>query len=320
MSTAVNDTLVVVTPVYEDLEAANRLFCELAALFGDKVYIIAVDDGSIHQPVDVAGISIAGLDGVVIRLKRNVGHQRAIAVGLGYVADHLPITERVVVMDSDGEDAPSSIVELIAPLDSDDVDVAVATRKNRVETSTFLAFYAVYKWLFKLFTGRSIAFGNFMAFKPKALRRIVSMQELGIHVAACVLSSKLRIAQCLLDRGARYAGESKMNFSGLALHGFRGLMVFAENVLVRVGTVCAIVAVLSVLGGVIAVILKSLSFATPGWFSIALGILFLVFLQTGTLTLMTLMLTGVVRSSFLIPPDYRRLVEKVDNASKTHSR
>jgi len=320
MSTAVNDTLVVVTPVYEDLEAANRLFCELAAVFGDKIYIVAVDDGSIHQPVDVAGISIAGLEGVVIRLKRNVGHQQAIAVGLGYVADHLPITERVVVMDSDGEDVPSSIVELIAPLDSDDVDVAVATRKNRVETATFRAFYAGYKWLFKLFTGRSIAFGNFMAFKPKALRRIVSMQELGIHVAACVLSSKLRIAPCLLDRGARYAGQSKMNFSALALHGFRGLMVFAENVLVRVGSVCAIVAVLSVLGSVVASILKSLSFATPGWFSIALGILFLVFLQTGTLTLMTLMLTGVVRSSFLIPLDYRCLVEKVDNASKTHSR
>jgi hypothetical protein len=254
-----------------------------------------------------------------LRLKRNVGHQRAIAVGLGYVADHLPITERVVVMDSDGEDMPSSIVKLIAPLHSDDVDVAVATRKRRVETWTFRVFYAAYKWLFKLFTGHSIGFGNFMAFKPKALRRVVSMQELGIHVAACVLSSKLRIASCLLDRGARYAGQSKMNFFGLALHGFRGLMVFAENVLVRVGSVCAIVAVLSILGAVIAVVLKSLSFATPGWFSIALGILFLVFLQTGTLTLMTLMLTGVVRSSFLIPIDYWRLVERVDNASRAPS-
>ena len=39
-----------------------------------------------------------------------------------------------------------------------------------------------------------------------------------------------------------------------------------------------------------------MSVATPGWFSIAIGILFLVFLQTGTLTLMTLMLSGVIKS------------------------
>lgn len=315
MSNPARHSLVVVAPVYEDVEAAGRLFRELAAVFGGRVYIVAVDDGSIHQPLDVATISVAGLDGVVIQLKHNVGHQRAIAVGLGYVADHLHHAEHVVVMDADGQDIPSSIVELIAPLDAADVDIVVAKRKSRVESFRFRAFYAVYKWLFRALSGRDISFGNFMALKPGAVRRLVTMQELGIQVAACVLTSKLRIAVCALDRGARYAGQSKMNFVGLALHGFRGLMVFAEDVLVRVGTACALVAALSVLGGSAAVGLKLLSYATPGWFSIALGILFLVFLQTGTLTLITLMLTGVVRSGSLIPADYRVLIDKIAHAS-----
>jgi polyisoprenyl-phosphate glycosyltransferase len=48
-----------------------------------------------------------GLSGVVIKLKRNVGHQRAIAIGLNYVADHHPDIACTVVMDSDGEDTPS---------------------------------------------------------------------------------------------------------------------------------------------------------------------------------------------------------------------
>ena len=43
--------------------------------------------------------------------------------------------------------------------------------------------------------------------------------------AAAVLASKLRVETCSLDRGPRYAGQSKMNFVGLALHGFKGLMV-----------------------------------------------------------------------------------------------
>jgi hypothetical protein len=319
MSAQKNHSLVVVTPVYEDVEAASRLFRELAAVFGDKVYIVAIDDGSVRQPLDSASISVAGLDGVAIKLKRNVGHQRAISVGLWYVADQMSDAERVVVMDSDGEDVPSSIPELIALLDSAEIDVAVAKRKSRIETFRFRAFYAVYKWLFRVFTGREIGFGNFMAFKPDAVTRVVTMQELGIHAAACVLTSKLRIAACPLDRGARYAGQSKMSFVGLALHGFRGLMVFAEDVLVRVGTACAAVAALSVVGGTAAVVLKLLSFATPGWFSVALGILLLVFLQTGALTLMTLMLTGVVRSSTMTPMDYRWLVDRVEHASVSHS-
>lgn len=134
-----------------------------------------------------------------------------------------------------------------------------------------------------------------MALKSAAVKRLVAMQELSIHVAGAVLASKLRTRVCPLDRGPRYAGKSKMNFVGLALHGFKGLMVFAEDVLVRVGIACAAIAILAVGGATAAIVLKLIGFSTPGWFSIALGILVLMFLQTGALALMTLMLTGVVR-------------------------
>lgn len=307
--------LVIVTPVYEDTEAATRLFREVAAEFSGKAFVVAVDDGSVRQPLDVATISGAGLSGVVIRLKRNVGHQRAIAVGVNYVAEHFPGVN-AVVMDSDGEDVPSTIKELIRMLADPDVDVVVAQRRSRVETWRFRAFYFVYKQFFKVLSGRKISFGNFMALKPSAVKRLAAMQELWIHVAGCVLISKLRMAACPLDRGPRYAGHSKMNFVGLALHGFKGLMVFAEDVLVRVGIACALVAVLSVAGSVAAIVLKLMGFATPGWFSVALGILLLVFMQTGTLTLMTLMLTGVVRGGMIENLAY---MEFIDSYAHTDS-
>lgn len=316
MSSVATPSLVVVTPIYEDADASSRLFHELAVVFGKAVYIVAVDDGSVRQPVDAASIATADLDGVVVKLRRNVGHQRAIATGIGYVADVLPDAPRVVVMDSDGEDVPATIPELLKHLEADEVDVVVAQRRSRFETLRFRAFYAGYKWLFQVLAGRRISFGNFMALKPVAARRLATMPELGIHVPGTVLTSKLRMATCPLDRGPRYAGQSKMNFVGLALHGFRGLMVFAEDVLVRVGTVCAGVAALAVVGGTAAIVLKLLGYATPGWFSIALGILLLVFLQTGTLTLMTLMLTGVVRNGAVLPIDYRVLVDRVAYAPR----
>jgi glycosyltransferase involved in cell wall biosynthesis len=304
----------VVMPVYEDQEASTRLFRELFAEYGDRVFVVAVDDGSINQPVHVEAMQSTGLKGVVIRLKRNVGHQRAIAIGINYVADHMPDMACTVVMDSDGEDTPQSIRQLVEPMKSPTIDVVVAQRKSRVETLRFKAFYVVYKTLFQLLTGRKISFGNFMALKPAALKRLAAMQELWMHVAGCVLTSKLRVQSMPIDRGPRYAGKSKMNFVGLALHGFRALMVFAEDVLVRVGIICAFVALITIVASVVAIALKLAGFATPGWFSVALGILLLVFLQTGALTLMTLMLTGVVRAGAPNQIDYKAYVEQTFHA------
>ena len=311
MTVLQKELLVIVTPVYEDAGVASRLFKELASSLGKHVYIVAVDDGSVRRPVGIASIEEANLQGVVIKLKRNVGHQRAIAIGLSYVSDNLADAQRVIVMDSDGEDLPDSINDLLKALNSEDVDLVVAERKSRVETLQFRLFYIFYKWLFWLLTGRKLNFGNFMALKPAAVKRLVAMQELGIHVAGCALTSKLRMITCALDRGPRYGGSSKMSFVGLALHGFKGLMVFAEDVLVRVGLACALVAALSIVAGVAAVALKILGFTTPGWFSVALGLLFLVFLQTGALTLITLMLTGIVKGGTVAGIDYEEFIDTI---------
>ena len=259
-----NHRFIVVTPVYEDVEASSRLLKELAAEFGADVFVVAVDDGSVKQPLEIESLSNAGIDGVLLKLRRNVGHQRAIAIGLGYVSEHMQPEHQVVVMDSDGEDLPATIPSLLAQLEFAETDVVVAQRKSRVETFRFKAFYAVYKRFFGLMTGRAISFGNFMALKSAAVKRLVAMQELSIHVAGAVLASKLRTRVCPLDRGPRYAGKSKMNFVGLALHGFKGLMVFAEDVLVRVGIACAAIAIFAVGGAAAAILLKLIGFSTPG--------------------------------------------------------
>jgi hypothetical protein len=306
---------IVVTPVYEDAEASGRLFKELSTQFGGDVFVVAVDDGSVNYPLDVESMSKAKIDGVILKLRRNVGHQRAIAIGLGYVSECMQGNHHVVVMDSDGEDLPNTIPNLLLKLESPEIDVVVAKRKSRVETFRFKAFYAVYKRFFNLMTGRQISFGNFMALKFNAINRLVAMQELSIHVAAAVIASKLRTSVLALDRGPRYAGQSKMNFVGLALHGFKALMVFAEDVLVRVGIACTAIAIFAVGGATAAIILKLIGVSTPGWFSIALGILVLMFLQTGALALMTLMLTGVVRGGTVTTAiAYHDFVEQVIEA------
>lgn len=305
-------SIIVVTPVYEDTEASARLFKEIAQQFGDKVFILAVDDGSVRTPLPLSNLTEANAAGAVLSLRRNVGHQQAIAIGLSYASEHMHAHQTVVVMDSDGEDLPSTIPTLLDALEDANIDVVVATRKSRVETVKFKVFYAIYKRFFRVMTGRAISFGNFMAMGYGAVRRLSVMQELPVHVAGTVLASKLRMKPCPIDRGPRYAGQSKMNFVGLVLHGFKALMVFAEDVLVRVGIACTAIASLALTGAAIAIFLKLIGLSTPGWFSLVLGIFMLIFLQTGALALMTLMLTGMMRSGTAVTGQtYRDLVADV---------
>jgi hypothetical protein len=106
-----------------------------------------------------------------------------------------------------------------------------------------------------------------------------------------------------------------MNFVTLTLHGFRALMVFTEDVLVRVSLGCILIAALSVLLALIAVGLKLTGYSSPGWFSVAVGVLVLIFLQTGTISLMTLLLTGVSRCKLAVhPEDHLMLVERTTEA------
>lgn len=303
----------VVTPVYEDRASASRLFQDLAQHCPTPPHIIAVEDGSVHDILPVSAISDAGLDGEVLYLARNMGHQRAIATGLTYISTTYE-ADVVVVMDSDGEDRPASIPSLIKKLESIEVDAVVAERHNRSETFQFRMFYKVYRYVFLLVTNRKIRFGNFMALSMRSVRRLSAMQELWIHAAAALMISRLRVASLPIDRGKRYSGNSQMNFVSLTLHGLRSMMVFAEDVLVRLGLICALLAALALSLLFTSLVLKLSGFATPGWFSVAVGILILILMQAGIMTFVILMLSGLVRGGFPIPHEQLALlIERVES-------
>lgn len=288
---------IIVTPVYEDVQSAEKLIEDLNKILENNYFLVAVDDGSLNEPFEINTLKKLGTKGVVLKLIKNVGHQKAIAIGLQYVANEISWAQEVIVMDSDGEDKPINVKGLLEGLKKDKIDIVVAERSRRSESMGFVLFYKIYKAIFRVFTGRTINFGNFMAIKIEALNRIVNMPELWTHLAATTLYSKLRITGLESDRGIRYFGQSKHNFISFALHGFKALMIFSEEVLVRVGVACALIASFALLGSMIAIALKFVGIATPGWFSVVMGIFILVFLQTGTLTLISLLLNGIVRNN-----------------------
>jgi len=290
-------TVALVTPVYEDQESFAELCRRLAVVereAGLRFHIVAVDDGSLSAPPQLSALTEAGVEGEILRLARNVGHQAAIAIGLAH-ASRLPGLSACIVMDSDGEDTPESIPALLAAVGPDAVDVAVAERAKRSETLTFRVFYAIYKRLFKVATGQVLRFGNFMALSPKALERLSGMYEASTHVAGAVVKARLRRADVPTDRGTRYAGQSRMNFPSLVLHGMRAVMVFADLVLTRMALALVAMTALVILVVVGAFLAKLAGAATPGWVTVVTGFALTLFVQTGLFTMITLIVSSLGR-------------------------
>ena len=282
----------VVTPVYEDGQSFASLCRDLARVdAGGALEILAVDDGSTHEPPAIDAIREAGLAGRIVRLKRNSGHQAAIWVGLAVAASE-PRYAGAVVMDSDGEDRPENVPTLIAAVEAGS-NAAVARRGRRTESLPFRLFYRFYRRFFRLLTGRQIRFGNFCALDRRALLRLTAMQETRIHLAAAVIKSRLRRVELSCDRGRRYDGRSQMNFYDLALHGIRAVAVFDDAVLTRMGAVCAGAAVSGVLVFLAGLALKLSGQTTPGWLTFVTGFLVLVFLQTAVLSLVALIMNAL---------------------------
>ena len=304
------NNLIILTPIYEDVLAFAHLVKEIQTDIKGQIYLIAIDDGSISSRPSGLEFEQHNISGEIIRLRRNVGHQRAIALGLHYIAEKFPHAI-VVVMDSDGEDRPKTIINLLANLEINSIGVVVAQRKTRIASASFKFFYQVYKAVFYILTGKKISFGNFMALTPFAVQRLVSMPELWVHVAGAVLISKLPIILEPIPRGSRYIGKSKMNFVSLALHGLRALIVFSDEILVRIGILCAALSFCSLVAMPVPIFLKSIGMASPGWASILFGVFLLIFIQAVTLGLITLLLSGLTKGNSMNYFDYKSLILEI---------
>ena len=111
-----SNQFIILTPVYNDWEALCRLLPSLdreLSTAGYRASVLVVDDGSTSSPSPTFPSffqSIIAVD--IISLKRNLGHQRAIAVGLAYIAKKMSECS-VVIMDADGEDDPHDVPRLI---------------------------------------------------------------------------------------------------------------------------------------------------------------------------------------------------------------
>ena len=276
---------VILIPLFNDWASLAKLLPRLDSVLAAHfltVDVLIVDDGSTVDPEsDHEVATFAALRRVdVLRLRRNMGHQRAIAVGLAYVEDCLEASA-VVVMDGDGEDDPADVPRLLERLEEEGNRVIVfAERARRSESLTFRIFYALFKLLHVLLTGKGVRVGNFSAIPQRRLSSLVVVAEIWNHYAAAVFRSRQPYCMIPTYRSRRLCGSSSMNFVSLVTHGLSAISVYSDVVGVRLLVISIILAFLTMAGMIGAVIVRlATNLAIPGWATYVVGILLVLFVQ-----------------------------------------
>lgn len=270
----------ILIPVYNDWSSCRAVLHRLEAVKNGLVGLswdyTVVDDGSTDTCPDNLISELSGLR--IIQLNRNVGHQRAIALGLSYLNNN--VTQGpIVVMDGDGEDKPEDVPALLNASEAHPGRIVFGQRKRRFESAGFRFFYTLYKMLFLILTGQRISFGNFCVIPKERLSGLVHVPDLWNHFSGSIIRSKIPYTTVSLDRGKRIDGHSKMNFISLVIHGLSAISVYTDMLAVRV-LLASLGLILVSLAGILTVTVIRIftPFAIPGWASfVVLGFLILIF-------------------------------------------
>lgn len=244
----------ILIPIYNDWRASITLLAELdreLTARGRTASILFVDDGSsdsvdrdgVHQFVPTPGlVSIE-----ILHLRHNIGHQRAIAVGLAHLEAHGGV-DAVVVMDGDGEDIPSDVNRLLDALEQTPGRIVFAERRRRSEGIVFSSLYHLYRGLHRALTGESVRVGNFSVVPAGLLRRLVAVSDLWNNYSAAVVHARMPVTMVPTNRGSRYAGRSKMSFVAMVVHGLSAMSVYGDRIGVRLLFGASVITALAVVG------------------------------------------------------------------------
>jgi polyisoprenyl-phosphate glycosyltransferase len=283
--------LTILVPVFNDWAAAELLAQRIDSVFGEHAlsgHLVFIDDGSLESlPEQFPKIPPCHIQQIQsVELRTNLGHQRALCVGLVHLAQS-DLAGPVVIMDADGEDAPSDIIRLLEKFVGEDKrKVIFAARGLRAEGFLFKFFYKLYRTIHRLAVGFDPRFGNFSVLPASILERLVVSSDLWNHYAAAVVKMKLPYATVPIDRSRRFIGESKMGFVGLVVHGLSAMSVFGDTVGVRLLILCGFAGLLTIAFIVAALVVKlTTDLAIPGWATYVTGLLLLILSQLAVLSL-----------------------------------
>lgn len=309
--------IIFLAPIYNDWNSFSILLKNIGEFYKNyqtefSIKVIGIDDGSFEKfsPSDFPQNNPVE----IITLKQNMGHQRAIAIGLQYINSEITDFDYVIVLDGDGEDNPKDAIDLIRKCEDQDASAIVfAKRKKRQESLHFKMGYFFYKIIFHFLTNQKIGFGNFSCIPKKLLKKVTTLEELWNHYSGSIIKSKIPYHTVLIDRDKRYAGTSKMNFTSLVLHGLSSISIYFDVISVRILRLSFFGVLICIVSISIVFCLKILTdLAIPGWASNLVMLILIIVIQLSSVTLIVLLMQLSARKNITPPTSsfFKQFIEK----------
>jgi polyisoprenyl-phosphate glycosyltransferase len=270
-------TLSIVTPMYDEAAAVDAFAARLRPVLdglGVPYEVIAVDDGS--QDATVARLLDvrAGWPELrVVSLRRNVGHQAALAAGLRAARG-----DYVVSIDADLQDPPETIAEMLAAARDGGADVVYGVRSDRSADTAFKRRTAgVYYLLMRHLAGPWVSdqAGDFRLMSRAVVDVLNGLPEPRPVYRLVVPSLGFAGAEVRYKRAPRVAGETKYPLSRmirLTLDSVTSFSAAPLRIATGLGLVSFLICLALITGGLGA---WALGGTVPGWTSLYIAVLLL---------------------------------------------
>ena len=169
----------------------------------------------------------------IINFNKNVGSQRAIAIGLKYIFELNDNGEEkiIILMDSDGQDDPEILDKIVEINKNYPSEIITINRTQRNEMMWFKILYELHYYTLILFSGHKIRYGDYSLISSSKLKKLLLADDLWAAYPAAISKSFNKTYKIFHERKKRYSGKTKMNLFGLFNHSARVFSVFKYKVL-----------------------------------------------------------------------------------------
>ncbi|MDA8538765.1 glycosyltransferase family 2 protein [Candidatus Pelagibacter bacterium] len=225
--------LTILLPLYNDWKSLYQLLYKINNQFKNKLYkikIIVVNDNSSEKYI-IRKKNYKNINSIkIINLKKNVGNQKAIYVGLNHILNKNKQNGIIIVMDADGEDDQSKLKLLIKKVEKESDFIIFVKRSKRLETFLLRILNQFRLLVTLILTGNYMNFGNYSAFESKHLKKLLSNKNLSIAYCSGVLKNFKNVDFIYAKKKKRYFGVSKANFSFLIKHSLNLISLFYKRI------------------------------------------------------------------------------------------
>ncbi len=227
----------IILPTYNDWKSLHKVLKILnLSLKKQKkeIYIIIVNDGSsskFEQTKKFKNFKRVS----ILNLKKNIGSQKAIYIGLKFVQSIIKNSDNniISILDSDGEDDPRIVKNLIKITEKKKDFFIFASRRNRTENIILKFLNKLRLYFTWILTGKFINYGNFSSFPSSILKKIVLKDNIYLAFSSGVINNYKKIFLYAVSKNKRFYGNSKVNFSFLFFHSIKIISVFLNIVFLR---------------------------------------------------------------------------------------